>query len=366
MAVSDKGGNVVYRIVYDTYGELCDIQNANRISLKTAKEAQEYTLAELADAADIEYLYNGKYGVTTDSNGLYYMRARYYNQDIKRFINRDVVSGDITNSQSLNRYCYVQGNPVSLTDPFGLCPTAEEIRKIEISRAVHTTLDIIGIFFDGADVLNGILYLIEGDYVNAALCLVFFIPGVGSAVGLTAKYILKIGGNVGEALAKFAKKYAPELAENFGKLTRNAGGKLDDAIEWVYEKFRKVFPNNISYDEYNSLYQYSVHNSGMDKVMLGKYDGGGVTSYITKAGNEYEYFSLGNDWETIKKYYGLTDKEMFRLFDEPFLDDAINEGKIIYFSHNPTIDEGALGMEYKYLLKNNYEWNPEAMTMSPK
>ena len=50
------------------------------------------------------------------------MRARYYNQDIKRFINRDVVSGDIGNSQSLNCYCYVQGNPVSLTDPFGLCP----------------------------------------------------------------------------------------------------------------------------------------------------------------------------------------------------------------------------------------------------
>ena len=81
-----------------------------------------YTLSELASAAGIEYLYNGQYGVSTGQNGLYYMRARYYNQDIKRFINRDVVSGEITNSGSLNRYCYVQGNPVSLTDPFGLCP----------------------------------------------------------------------------------------------------------------------------------------------------------------------------------------------------------------------------------------------------
>ncbi|MBD5541390.1 MAG: hypothetical protein HDR00_09420 [Lachnospiraceae bacterium] len=57
---------------------------------------------------------------------------------------------------------------------------------------MHTTLDVIGIFFDGADVLNAIVYAIEGDNVNAALCIVFFIPGVGSAVGLTAKYILKI------------------------------------------------------------------------------------------------------------------------------------------------------------------------------
>ena len=61
-----------------------------------------------------QYLYNGQYGVETDRDGLYYMRARYYDQDIKRFINRDVLSGDIGNSQSLNRFCYVQGNPVSL------------------------------------------------------------------------------------------------------------------------------------------------------------------------------------------------------------------------------------------------------------
>ena len=37
------------------------------------------------------FLYNGQFGVTTDGNGLYYMRARYYNVDIKRFINQDVL-----------------------------------------------------------------------------------------------------------------------------------------------------------------------------------------------------------------------------------------------------------------------------------
>jgi RHS repeat-associated protein len=56
----------------------------------------------------------------TDSNGLYYMRARYYNPDIRRFINRDVVQGTIGNGLSLNRFAYVNGNPVSYVDPFGL------------------------------------------------------------------------------------------------------------------------------------------------------------------------------------------------------------------------------------------------------
>ena len=68
------------------------------------------------------FLYNGEYGVSTDENCLYYMRARYYNPEIKRFINQDVLTGSITDSPSLNRYAYVEGNPISLADPFGLSP----------------------------------------------------------------------------------------------------------------------------------------------------------------------------------------------------------------------------------------------------
>ncbi|MBP3459528.1 MAG: RHS repeat-associated core domain-containing protein, partial [Lachnospiraceae bacterium] len=188
-----------------------------------------------------EYLYNGKYGVSTDRNGLYYMRARYYDQDIKRFINRDVVSGDITNSQSLNRYCYVQGNPVSLTDPFGLCPTAEEIAKIEFRRKVHVALDIIGIFFDGADVINALLYMAEGDDINAALSVVFLLPGVGSLAGLPIKYAMKLGGNIGESVLKLGKKFAPELVENGSRFIRNIGGKIDDAGRWINRKIGKLF-----------------------------------------------------------------------------------------------------------------------------
>ena len=75
---------------------------------------------ELGSYADASFLYNGQYGVMSDDNGLYYMRARYYNIDIKRFINQDVVIGSIASSTSLNRYAYVEGNPVSYLDPFGL------------------------------------------------------------------------------------------------------------------------------------------------------------------------------------------------------------------------------------------------------
>ena len=71
MAVTDATGSVIETYNYTPYGELID---------------SEYR-------EDIPFLYNGQYGVTTDSNGLYYMRARYYNVEIKRFINQDVLLG---------------------------------------------------------------------------------------------------------------------------------------------------------------------------------------------------------------------------------------------------------------------------------
>ena len=123
---------------------------------------------------------------------------------------------------------------------------------------------------------------------------------------------------------------------------------------------------SISYKDYDNIYQKSIHNPGKEKVMLGKYDGGGPTSYITKAGDEYTYFSLGSEWDAIKGKYGFTDDDMFKLFNEVFLDDGINGGKTFYFSHNPIEDSDFLGKEYKYLLNNNYIWDDITMTMSPR
>ena len=91
-------------------------------------------------------MYNGRFGVMTDENGLYYMRARYYNPDIKRFINQDILTGSIGESPSLNRYSYVQGNPVSYLDPFGL-----SIFDFDLKRAAHAILDIIGCVPGGND-----------------------------------------------------------------------------------------------------------------------------------------------------------------------------------------------------------------------
>ncbi len=68
----------------------------------------------------IIFLYNGRDGVVADDNGLYYMRARYYSPEMRRFVNADIVPGQISNAVTLNRFAYANGNPVSFVDPFGL------------------------------------------------------------------------------------------------------------------------------------------------------------------------------------------------------------------------------------------------------
>ncbi len=56
---------------------------------------------------DIIFKYNGRMDAHTVSNGLYYMRARYYNPDIKRFVNGDILAESITDGRTSNRYAYV-------------------------------------------------------------------------------------------------------------------------------------------------------------------------------------------------------------------------------------------------------------------
>ena len=51
---------------------------------------------------------------------LLYLRARYYQPGVGRFITKDPWAGDIWQPGTLNRYAYVVNNPVNLLDPTGM------------------------------------------------------------------------------------------------------------------------------------------------------------------------------------------------------------------------------------------------------
>jgi len=126
-AITDMNGVVTDRFEYEPYGKLISRTGTTQTP----------------------FLYNGKYGVMTDSNGLYYMRARYYSPELMRFINQDALQGNITDGRTLNRYAYANGNPVSNIDPFGL--SAESDSKVK--SGIRAVLDIVT---GGLQVLAGI------------------------------------------------------------------------------------------------------------------------------------------------------------------------------------------------------------------
>lgn len=100
------------------------------------------------------------------------MRQRYYNPEIKRFINQDILTGSLSNSQSLNRYSYVQGNPVSYTDPFGLSPVNGLFSNSNFAHAFFGLLSCIpGPVGSLASLADALVYaLVDKDYGMATLC----------------------------------------------------------------------------------------------------------------------------------------------------------------------------------------------------
>ena len=97
-----------------------------------------YGLLLSGDASTTPFLFNGMYGVMTDSNGLYYMRARFYSPEMRRFVNQDVLLGNIFDGQTLNRYAYVTGQPVSYVDPFGLAKLPRPYGGVANTTSIQT------------------------------------------------------------------------------------------------------------------------------------------------------------------------------------------------------------------------------------
>lgn len=215
IGITDEDGSLIGKVSYDEYGSI------------TSKDA----------SVKSKFLFNGKYGVQTDKNGLYYMRARYYNSDLKRFVNRDIIQGDITESQTLNRYSFVNGNPVSYYDPFGLARELLNDVKSSLMNSLHEGLDYAGLIPGvGAafDAVNAGIYLSEGNYDGALLSGIGMIPIVGDAA-----VVAKRGGKILDH--GLVRDYVRDIESRTGlKIHDSQKVHLKNAIR--NNKFEKLSP----------------------------------------------------------------------------------------------------------------------------
>jgi RHS repeat-associated protein len=94
IGITDMTGEMVNNYAYDAFGK---------------------ALSQ-TEAIPNPFKYIGRFGVMDEGNGLMYMRARYYDPEIGRFINKDPIGL----SGGINLFTYVGNNPINFTDPQGL------------------------------------------------------------------------------------------------------------------------------------------------------------------------------------------------------------------------------------------------------
>lgn len=105
-------------------------------------------------------------GELRDGTSLIYLRARYYDPSLGRFISRDPMSGSQFRSTTLNRYPYALQNPSTYRDPSGLW-------------TVGVCVDVLVSFFGFGGVIQGCVVASSNLQVGFTGSL-----GAGGAVGV--------------------------------------------------------------------------------------------------------------------------------------------------------------------------------------
>lgn len=138
-----------------------------------------------------------------------------------------------------------------------LCDELDKLDQNLAISIVHNTLDVLGVipgYGEVADAANGLIYLAEGDYLNAGLSFVSCIPVAGDAAGKGSKAanktlgvagdvakhgdnivdaatdIAKHGDNIADAAADIAK-HGDDVLDTAGQVTKPKGWQVGDPID---------------------------------------------------------------------------------------------------------------------------------------
>jgi RHS repeat-associated protein len=105
----------------------------------TARYDEFGILLDATGASDAPFGFTGE---PTDPTGLVHLRARSYDPELGRFLNRDPWPGVAQVPTTLNRYTYVANNPLRYADPSGEC-------------VIDTVVDVGFILFSAVTFITG-------------------------------------------------------------------------------------------------------------------------------------------------------------------------------------------------------------------
>ena len=275
--ILDSNGGVIVQYKYDAWGNHA-VLDANG--------------ADISDAAHIgklnPYRYRGYYYDT--ETGLYYLKSRYYDPEVCRFITIDdiqilSISKEVING--LNLYCYCNNNPVNDKDESGYL--FGFLLALLVGGIVGALVSVAGTFI--GDIANNIwnygfnfaawefsnwqtyLGAAIGGFVGGALGVAFpgsyvLVAGITGAASTLATNLLEIVSgvanySVGEILANIVIDGLVSAA--FGKLTQ---GFVVKGINAGRNSFQQVFKSSVT-KAWRYGYKMSLKTAGKGFIYLG-------------------------------------------------------------------------------------------------
>ncbi|WP_106768772.1 RHS repeat-associated core domain-containing protein [Paenibacillus faecalis] len=260
------------------------------------------------------FLYSGEYwDATTD---LQYLRSRWYDPSVGRFINEDTYEGELNNPLSLNLYTYVANNPLRYIDPSGHKPAGinyseadrEAIRRYQSVFAIGQKEKNLLMMQSAHDAAN----LIRFNYKSRLDRTSYFNDGIVYTNLSKDMYNEFLFGNVREiplledplfyvfdgtfavaykslsklAIKQMGKKSVDQTTEYLIKLDLQLFGK---SIQKLDDKFIK----KMGIDAHDLKYEFLGKNAKISQYDL----------YVDKASKEIMIFRKGGKGEGINTGY---------------------------------------------------------------
>ena len=251
--MTDRNGELVQQYGYTAFGQQRFKHNINAFNVTSRYTGQQ----------------------VDDDTGLYFYKSRYYDPQLARFTQADTIVPSANTSQALNRYTYVENNPLKFTDPSGHGSFWKKIRKW-IGVIVSVALIIINpAFFLASNALFGLSGLFWAGVIGSAVSTVVnggnwknFAIGVG--IGFATGGVIDALGGAVAGIGNLASQVASQVA----------GGTADWGAKLLYGAIAGAIAGAIS----SVVYGVNV-GKGMTQGLYSGLVGSGIGIAVGRAVN---------------------------------------------------------------------------------